>query len=311
MSRSIENVSIFGEYKKPEDRVTAALLHVLNAGGQPLVERLFDGLFDLPSNEINIIPQSRKKDSIPDGEIQCDCKYNIYIESKIVPNAVDPTQLTNHLKLANPGDNKYLCYITPDLTKPSELENYPLVWLEWKKVIDSLNGFIADGKANEMLSFLIKQLIQLINHVVYNGSQTYMSIPEDERVIIVGGRWGEDIALEYGFYACQENRFFLPAKYIAFYHQQRIMHVFEIEDSPKIVDLKTISHIAESDYFKIKEPTYSGYRQYMKLKLVHTCNPIIQNDNKDKNGKPCAFIQGQTYTSYDKIKTATKTSQLK
>ena len=55
MSREIKDISAFGEYKKPEDRVTAALLHVLNAGGQPVVERLFGDLFDLPNNDINII----------------------------------------------------------------------------------------------------------------------------------------------------------------------------------------------------------------------------------------------------------------
>lgn len=77
MSKSIEEISIFGEYRKPEDRVTAALLHVLNAGGQPITERLFGNLFDIPSNSINIFSQSYQGDSIPDGEISCDCKYNI------------------------------------------------------------------------------------------------------------------------------------------------------------------------------------------------------------------------------------------
>lgn len=320
MSKSITDISIFGEYKKPEDRVTAALLHVLNVGGQPVVERLFGELFDIPANDVNIISQSHQKHSIPDGEISCDCKYNIYIESKIVPNAIDSTQLTSHLKLTNPAENKYLCYITPDLDIPQALEELPVGWLSWKDVIDYLSGILADGIADRLLFFLIKQLIQLLKHVVYReqefdtkvtADQTYMPILDDNRVIIVGGNWGEDVAKDYGFYACQENRFFLPAKYIAFYHHNRIKYVFEIEVIKDNVDISTISHIAQSNYFTVKEVNYIPQkRKYMKLKLVHTCNPIIKNDKVDKNGKPCAFIQGQTYTTYSKIKTATKTSQL-
>lgn len=318
MSQSITNISIFGEYKKPEDRVTAALLHVLNAGGQPVVERLFGELFDIPDNDINIISQSHQGNSIPDGEISCDCKYNIYIESKIVPNAINQTQLVNHLKLTNPAENKYLCYITPDVDIPQELKDLPIGWLSWISVIDYLSGILADGIADRLLFFLIEQLIQLIKHVVYKeqgvttkDAQSYMPILDDERVIIVGGRWGEDVALNYEFYACQENRFFMPAKYIAFYHQKRIKYVFEIEEIKESVDISTISHITHSSYFSIKEKNYiHQYRKYMKLRLVHTCNPEIKNDKVDKNGKPCAFIQGQTYTTYTKIKTATKTSQL-
>lgn len=318
MSKSIEHISVFGEYKKPEDRVTAALLHVLNAGGQPIVERLFGDLFDIPANDINIISQAHHENSIPDGEISCDCKYTVYIESKIALYAINQTQLANHLQLTNPAENKYLCYITPDPDIPQELVGLPVGWLSWKDVIDYLSGILADGIADRLLFFLIEQLIQLIKHVVYKergfdakDAQLYMPILDDERVIIVGGRWGEDVAKDYGFYACQENRFFMPAKYIAFYHQKRIKYVFEIEEINDSVDISTISHIVQSNYFSVKEVNYIPQkRKYMKLHLVHTCEPVIQNDKVDKNGKPCAFIQGQTYTSFSKIITVTKTSQL-
>ncbi len=318
MSKSIESISIFGEYKKQEDRVTAALLHVLNVGGQPIVERLFGGLFDIPTNNLNIISQSYQKDSIPDGEIGCNCTYNIYIESKIYPNAINQDQLNSHIKLASSADNKYLCYITPDAFIPQALTGLPLGWLSWKDVIDSLSGILADGIADSLLTFLIEQLITLIGHIVYNdngiptkAAQQYMPITDEERVIIVGGKWGEDVALNYGFYACQENRFFMPAKYIAFYHQNRIKYVFEIEDIQDGVDISSISEVAQSDYFTVKEVNYSPVkRKYMNLKLVHTCDPEIQNDKVDKNGNPCAFIQGQTYTTYSKITSAIKTSQL-
>lgn len=312
----IDNISIFGEYKKPEDRVTAALLHILNAGGQMVVERLFGDLFDIPSNDINIIPQSKHEHSVPDGEVSCDCRYNIYIESKIASNAIDGTQLANHLKLTNPAENKYLCYITPDVTIPMQLVGLPLEWLSWERVIEILLGIIADGLADRLLKFMIEQLILLIKHVVYydknrNKDLQLSPISEDERVIIVGGHWGEDVALSYDFYACQPYRFFLPAKYLAFYHQNRIKYMFEIEEIQESVDIQHINHVKNSNYFTVKEPDYiPQQRKYMKLNLVYTCASEIKNDKKDKNGKPCAFIQGQTYSTYSKITTATLTSQL-
>ena len=318
MSQSIENISVFGEYRRPEDRVTAALLHVLNAGGQPITERLFGNLFDIPSNSISVISQSYQENSIPDGEILYDCKYNIFIESKIVPNTINTVQLNNHLQLVNPAENKFLCYITPDLSIPQQLIGLPVGWLSWKDVIDYLSGILADGLADRLLFFLIGQLIQLIKHVVYKeigtnikDDQSYIPISDDERVIIVGGSWGEEVALNYGFYACQEHRFFMPAKYIAFYHHNRIKYFFEITDVQDSVDIQTIPDIAQSNYFTIKEVNYTPQqRKYMKLGSVHTYEPEIQNDKVDKNGKPCAFTQGQTYTTYTKIATATKTSQL-
>ena len=279
---------------------------------------MFGDLFDIPSNDINIISQSYHEQSIPDGEISCDCKYNIFIECKITPHAVNITQLTKHLQLINPAENKYLCYITPDLSIPNELVGKSLGWISWKDIVDCLSGILADEISDRLVSFLIEQLIQLIKHVVYKekninaqDAQTYIPVLDEERVIIVGGRWGEDVALNYGFYACQENRFFLPSRYIAFYHQNRIKYVFKIEDVQNSVDISTVSHISLSNYFSIKEMNYIPQkRKYMKLHLVYTCHPEIQNDKVDKNGKTCAFIQGQTYTTYSKITSSTKTSQL-
>lgn len=317
MEKSITDISIFGEYKQPENRVTAALLHILHLGGQPFVQRLFGDIFDIPSNGINMAPQIKQEKSVPDGLISCDCKYSIFIESKIVCDAINEEQLKNHCTLTNPSENKYLCYITPDASKPQILRTLQVEWLSWNDVVECLLGMIADGLVDAVLSYLIKEFIKLIKHIVYNDrsdindcSQTPHTINND-RVIIVGGSWGENIALNYNAYICQEGRFFLPAKYIAFYHSHRIKYVFEIEEIIDSVDITTLSSLACTNYFTAIEPHCTSLiRKYMKLKLVHTCDPEIKNDKVDKNGKPCAFVQGQTYTTLKKIKKATLTSQL-
>jgi hypothetical protein len=50
-------------------------------------------------------------------------------------------------------------------------------------------------------------------------------------------------------------------------------------------------------------------RQVIYIKLFLEVDPIV-NDTLDKNGKPCAFTQGNRYTTIDLIKKAKKTSEL-
>ncbi len=325
--KSITDLSIFGEYKNDEDRLTAALLQVLHYGGHPLIANLFGDILDLPSNEVNVIPQSVQADSRPDGEITCDCHYQIFIENKIVPNAIREEQLQNHCKLANPSNGQYLLYLTPDNEKPQRLEMLSglVEWMSWDQISDVLQSLLPTI-GDELLKFLIRQLIILIANTLKKaiktkkkaiGQETNDTIEAhqkgqaDNNVIIVGGHWGENIALKYNFYACQPNRFFYEARYMAFYHQNRIKELFRIVDKPlESIDIRTCSQIPES-YFIDAEPSYtSQQRKLFLLEHVHTFDPTIQNDKVDKNGHSCAFIQRQTYTSYDKIMAATKTSEL-
>lgn len=315
--QSISTKSVFGEYKQDENRVTAALLHILYIGGNPLIQRVFGDAIDIPSNNIKVITQSYQDDSIPDGEISCDCQYTIFIESKIKKNAINLSQLSNHSKLQNHSTNRYLCYITPDAVIPPALNNLSIAWLNWEWVTKILLGVIAEGIASAVLKYLIEQFCLLIKHIVYKNKSTPFDLiyPDifvsdgENRVIIVGGRWGEDVAVKYHFYACQSNRSFLEAKYLAFCYDNRIKYLFEIVDIKESVNLKQEN--ISPEYFKEKEPSYIGEpRKLFKLELKKTFTEDIINDKKDKNGNPCAFVQGQTYTTYDKIINAKKTTEL-
>lgn len=325
--KSITDFSIFGEYKNDEDRLTAALLQVLHYGGHPLIANLFGDTLDLPSNEVNVIPQSVQEDSRPDGEITCDCHYQIFIESKIVLNDIRDDQLKNHCKLANPSNGQYLMYLTPDDTKPQKLELLSglVEWMSWSQISAALESYLQET-TDELLVFLIRQLIILIDHILKKTLKTRKRVANqetsttkdtrqiesaDNNVIIVGGHWGENIAKNYNFYACQPNRFFYDARYIAFYHQNRIKELFRIVDKPiESIDIQTCKQISPT-YFKDAEPGYTPQqRKLFLLEHIHTFDPSIQNDKVDKNGHSCAFVQRQTYTSYDKIMAAIKTSDL-
>lgn len=319
----VKNKSIFGEYSKDEDRVTTALLQILHYGGHELVDYVFPECF-LPSNAINVNSQVVNVSSRPDGEISCDCHYHIFIESKIVTNAMknqhEKTQLANHKLLVSPGSSKWLVYITPDENCPASLENLPdVIWVNWSTIIERLDGF---PNNDNLLQFLINQFKLLVEHVVYEKQGYHISnrglmFSEEERdaankrVIIVGGAWGENVALKYGFYACQEGRFFKPAKYLAFCFRNRIQYLFEIVGNPQdSVNLKKITDI-DPEYFVSEDPNYDeSPRKYFNLKKIHEFIPVIQNDSRDKNNKPCAFVQRQTYTEYDVIMKAKKTSEL-
>lgn len=320
MAKTISNQAIFGEYKNPEDKVTAALLQVLHYGGHRIVCSVFDDI-DLPSNEINVIPQVKGKGSRPDGLVSCDCNFRIYIESKIVCNALNnehgKTQLEENKKLSSPNNAQWVVYITPDDTIPNELDNVPeIIWTNWQTVVDRLKGY---ETTDNLVNFLIEQFCLFVEHLVFQKigavSATGVSISDAEadknqRVIIVGGHWGEEVALIYNFYACQNHRYFLPAKYMAFYHKNRIKNLFEIEGEPED-DVVLTPDLVGPDYLTIKEPNYTGDPcKFFRLKLIQTFTPVIENDTKDKNGKNCAFTYNQRYTTFDAIMKAKKTSEL-
>lgn len=320
MAKNISNQAIFGEYKNPEDKVTAALLQVLHYGGQRLVCTVFDGI-DIPYNDINVYPQVSADESRPDGVVSCDCKYKIFIESKITCNALNnqhgKDQLEANKKLSSPNDAQWVIYITPDKNIPKELVSVSeIIWVNWQTIVEKLRGYETN---DNLVTFLIDQFCLFVDHIVFNKNSTVsggvsLSVDvesgKDQRVIIVGGAWGEEVALQYGFYACQEGRYFLPAKYMAFCHKNRIKNLFEIEGNPIESTLLTADLVGEK-YLKEKDPNYDNKpRKYFKLKRIHVFDPEIVNDTFDKNGKPCAFTYNQRYTTYDNIMKATKTSEL-
>lgn len=297
-NRDISNYSIFGEYKAPENRVTAALLHILRSGGEDLIKELLrEEGFPLPDSDIKVETQVGNAESVPDGKLSCNFNFQLFIESKVQKNAINIKQLENHRKQIV-LDNDRLIYITPDNVRPPELDGNEL-WYNWRRVVDIL---IKYENKSELLGYLIEQFKLLVENLsLYDYSQN--------RVMVVGGSYGEEVALKYNFYACQNRRSFLSSKYLAFAHKNRIKYLFEIIGEPEDnVNLKN-AKIAAS-YFTDSEPNYQGLRKLFRLKLVKTFNPEIENNNKDKNGNRCAFIQRQTYTTYENIVDAKFTSEL-
>ena len=304
---NIKEQSVFGNYDQKENQVTSALLKILEEDeGDKLLNALLQeiGGISLPEKSLKIETQVKngKGHSVPDGQISCRYSFDIYIESKLGTN-IDEEQLNNHLKLLDPNKNVVLIYITQHSKRPDLLPE-GVLWANWTKIYEIINRVHEEG-VSLVLDYLIEQFYLLLSSLnLYDDSTN--------RVIIVGGSWGEPIALKYGFYACQGGRSFKKAKYLAFYHSQRIKYLFEIEDKKENVDIRTLKETVPDEYFKEKEPHYiPEERTFFKLKLAEEFSPAIKNDSTDKNGRRVAFTQGQTYTTLDKIKEATMTSELR
>ena len=332
-NKLIEDISVFGHYKKDEDVVTSALLHIFRRGGEELIYWFLQELdADIQSKGFRIYTQKKggKSSSIPDGYI-CNSPIQIYIESKRNAAKIDIKQLNEHRKNIELTGDTFLLYITNHKERPKELDEKEL-WTNWRNVLDILKRFIysLDGfTRDEVLIFLYEEFEKLLDRFVFlvtrksgvNGLVQNTSADINQRVIIVGGHWGEYVALQHAFYACQPHRFFLPARYLAFYHQNRIKYLFEIIDVPiesvdldesnvKIQDKPRYFNDTDKEYIQLQKGDKKRLRKFFQLKYVQELSPEIQNDTTDRNNKLCAFTQKQRYTTLDKILRATKTSEL-
>lgn len=295
--KSIGNKSIFGEYSMDENRVTAALLHIIRLCGIELVKELFDELGD--EFEFGINTQVFKDDSHPDGEIQSNC--HIYIESKIraFGSEHDIAQLKNHAKLIENG-SAVLLYITADLTRPQALDDYSgIYWTNWSIIVERLKNYEVSFN-KELVSFLADQFEILVNNLV--------DMPEsdeeaEKRVIVLGGRHAERVALKYGFYACQPNRSFRKAGYMAFCYNKHIGWYFPILEGPKQVE-----SLEGEEWVSCVDDSYSLYNIDKQAHTIFKLGPGVRISVR--HSEPNAFARKQRYTTIDKLITAKDTSEL-
>jgi len=353
-NHDISNIPIFGTYKNREDQLTVALLHIIKVGGEELLQEIV-GLagIDLQTAEMQVTTQvsfvpddkdKKERGCRVDGFIFHECGYSLYMETKITCNAINVEQLTSYRKISVGCMQKIILYVTPDEKRPKELDQNE-AWVNWELLLDLLKEYIADEPSDSLLKVYVENIIMLYNLIV--GSKIIKKIKknhtqsdeeyetellkwaqkkttkprsqlwgdEDANVLIVGGKWGEPVALKYGFYACQPGRTFLSTRYLAFYHRNRIKYLFQIEEAPR--DVETIEGLGiSSSYFSEKEPNYENYsseqkrRKFFKLQLVYIFQVPIKNNTLSKTGKRTAYTQNQRYTTIGKMLTASTTSDL-
>ena len=304
----IEDISIFGEYKQAENRVTAAFLQICKIGGEDFIRFMTNQLkIQLPSSEIEIQSQIKEITTIPDGLLKSNFSFKLLVESKIKPNTVNEKQLIGHRKQIK-NSNDFLLYLTPDNNKPVILGD--TYWANWVQIINTFNNYLQtyQSENKQLLEFLVEHFNTLLDNLNLLG---YIWNLNNNNVIILAGSWAEGIALKYNYYICQNKRSFKSARYLAFYNSNQIRHVFEILKTPENdIDLSKRSEF--TTYIQESEPNYEAgdLRKVFTLKYVENIKPVV-NDSTDKNGKPCPYTYGQPrYTTLPALQNASKTSQL-
>lgn len=304
----IQDISIFGEYKQAENRVTAAFLQICKVGGEALIRFLTNELnIQLPSSEIEIHSQVKGTETVPDGLLESNFSFKLYVESKIKPNSVNKKQLEGHQKEIGENNNTFLLYLTPDDIKPNILGKTH--WANWLKIYNLLNDYLKtpypDNK--QLLEFLLGHFNTLLDNLNLLG---YTWDLNNSNVIIVAGSWAEGIALNYNYYICQNKRSFKSARYLAFYNNHQIRYVFEILKAPEN-DVNLLGREEFLNYVHQAEPEYKGdLRKVFTLQFVQDIESLI-NDSIDKNGNPCPYTYGQPrYTTLNRLQTSRQTSQL-
>ncbi len=317
----IENHSVFGNYSKTEDKVTAALLQILKAGGTEFISNFIGKIDDIefPSNEINIVTQTKENNNVYDGLLECDFSFRVFIESKIKNKNVNEKQLEGLIENAKSAPNSYIIYITTDNEPPKELkqkfkEVEQLFWLNWAGVMEILKDEEIRPKS-EILPFLINEFEKLIDHL------KLIDTPEN-RVQIAAGSRAEPIAKKYHFYACQNNRGRKESGYLAFYRNKAIKTLFKIVKVENDVDLNDNAKNNDKvrQYLDEKEPNYQGdKRQFYKLREVTVKDleslkieevPVI-NIVHETRGRGKAYTMGAfRYTTIGKFIKAKTTEEL-
>lgn len=312
--QNIDQYSIFGEYKAPENRLTVALLQILKKGGEPLI-RFFAGEvgFALPSSEIGIFTQVKTPTSVLDGLLQSNFSFQLLIESKVVLGSVEPNQRDAHLAhLGKLGENSVLLYLTPDSERPDALPA-PIAWANWIRVRDVLKQYREKTEIEEaeVLSYLIDEFELFASNLdvleSWGGSSLARAPDAQERVLIVPARDARGIARQFQVYFCQNQRSFKPSRWIAFYALGQIDTLAEVAGPPED-DVVMTERPDLADLAKIQTDP-DAPRRLFRLKNVTDVGPII-NDLRDKGGKNAAWVMGQRYTTIEKLRRARMTSEL-
>jgi hypothetical protein len=193
--------SIFPSYMQGENRVTVAILAVLERISVQLVERIFRvALEDDSFSIVRFISQpplegTKKR---PDGEIVASCRY--LFEVKRVSGALEEQQLREYLGRLSKTANERLIALTPDIARPAIIDaiNDPrLVWVNFISLSDAIEQLVEeDGeRIAEQDRFLLRELQA---HFEEGG---LLRLGQDVAVVAASGAY--PLYLKHHVYACQ------------------------------------------------------------------------------------------------------------
>ena len=313
-------MSLFSTYSTGENRVTASILAVLRALSLGHTERILGAMLGAPELQLldfsNQVARGGK--SVPDAVISGSIR--LLIETKIVRNAVDASQLQRHLERLNAAaeTTKMLLVLTPDTVRPNVMASFPpeiVVWSSFAAMDQAIDELLRDrGEVvSEREAFLLREL-----QVMFEEENLLTAVDE---VLVVPALWALDEYLQTAAYVCQPDRSFRDVERIAFYATGEIARFV-----PKVIDkFDNVEFRRGAEEGRlgavvdalIERGARQEGRQYKVILLTPPDDPDtvrlpapVPNDLTSDSGRSIAFTQSHRYVLLSGLKEAKKTSQL-
>ena len=209
---------LFSTYRQGENRVTGSMLAVFERIDMALVERLLGAASG--ESELQMVDfknQDAGDKSVPDASISADFRY--LFEVKTTYEAVDETQLRNHLTSLAGHGCEHLFVLTPDVDEPRAVvelreDGAPVSWSSFARLSEAIRDTLSasDIMLLEHDELLLRELARLFKE------DGLLRPPPDVAIVSSGRGDAYGFYTKYSLYVCQTNRSFRShTAYLGFY----------------------------------------------------------------------------------------------
>lgn len=312
--------SIFSTYSTGENRVTASFLAVLRSLSLGRIERLLGALLEQSEFELVRFENQPSKGGtgVPDAIIQASVR--IFVETKIVRNAVGAEQVKRHLQRLDKTTELtvLLLVLTPDDMRPTVLDSFDdrrVAWASFAALDQAIDELLEDKYevVSEREAFLLRELQNMLT------AEGLIASAKDVVVVAARHAWPE--YNEISAYVCQPDRPFQQVSRIAFYSKGQVYPLVpKILESHEAVEMRKGVHggpLGDLVTRLLDEERRVEGESNKVLLLSSPESPDtlklsqpIPNDLRSKAGKVTAFTMGQRYVSTEALLKAKTTSDL-
>jgi hypothetical protein len=305
---------LFSTYRQGENRVTSSIMAVFERIDLSLLQTILAAASGESSLQMILFinqPQG-KGHSVPDARISA--RFAYWFEVKTARNAVNGSQLREHLANIGEGGEERLFVVTSDAAQPvviTALRDPRVVWFNFRSLYDAIDSAVSDPSAliTEQARFLLRELQAML---VEDG------LVDNDDAVVVAARFAYPEYLEHGFYICQAGRAFRAGlTHMGFYAEAAIQPfvariryrednvLFTLEEAAvRKIESDVDGLVGNAIEISLASGTREPEARYQVFVLsgaqdpdtIHLPQPI-GNDTISASGKIWAWTIGQRYTS--------------
>lgn len=329
---------LLSTYRAGENRVTSSTIAVFERIDLALVQEILEAATGTGGELRTVVFENQivEAGAVPDARISA--RFTWWFETKTARGGYgseghDRDQLRIHSRQLERDHDARLFILTPDPERPGWFDDPEgvdvavrdrVLWMSFRNLADAITQIITNPTRliGEQTKFLLTELVSLF--------ETDGLLTNDDTVVVAArAAWPEYV--KTGAYICQPNRSFKEGlTHLGFYTEGEIKPSVprirarhpsvaftraEVEQRRNNAEHEVADLIqrslddpndvrAEGDSFGIFLLTTTDDPDTITLD-----NPIL-NDVKAASGRPWAWTLGQRYTSIEKLKGASRTSEL-